>query len=961
MEAARGGDRLLYWDNIKGFLIALVVFAHCLLGFISIPIIGFLAIAIYYVHMPAFVFVSGRFGRSKKARSADTVLRYVLSYLFVILIYITADVVCGREPHILSAYHSEWYLISLLIWRMLSVFLKKSRWTVAALVCLAVVAGFWTDLGGNTAFTVNKVITFFPFFMAGYLLDEDSAARLRSRGLVSRLSGAALLLLAAEGIVVSYPLLDIGLNDVLPNAYESAALVFPIRRIVIFGIAACFIMAMLRLSPDKKLPLITKAGKNSFAIFLIHRPLTFIVAAALPSSGTLVILTVSVVFTVLSLIVLGSDRVSNALDRFLDACADCLAGRKRAAPRAALSILLALALIVPAAAKLCRAEGAEAAEDPIFRVISDERKSSFDNAFTLLFCGDLLLLEDQVKNGFTGSGYDFSTCFELTKDYISGADYAIGVFEGPLGGTARNYSSSNYDDGKELYINLPDEWADAVKDAGFDLVTLANNHILDMGEEGKDRTIDVLREKDIDYVGAYKDAADKNGGRVKLVETGGLRLAILSYTASVNSYSTEDLMSGTAGTATSLIVGPSEPQYAEILAEVEKDFEDARTLDPDLIVVLPHWGTQFEDEPDRFQTHWRQVFAELGADIILGDHTHSVQPVGVDDGVFTLYCPGNYANIYREHNGDCSAMVEVYIDRESKDVIGGSVIPMWTSSSLTGNYRAVPIYEILTDPAVGSGVTTYDLERVEEAQRHITKTMLGVEIGIELPQERYYFDADGFMRTKAAPAAVTDRMRSGTLYPLLTGAGRVCFVGDSVTEGTKNGGVPWYEPLEAVIPGEIVNCGWGGATTKSLLNDHLQEIVGAEADLYVVAIGTNDVRYRNQECAMTAQEYTENLQLLRDAILARNEDAEFVFIAPWTSTDGDTVSRLPYPEKRAMNEEYSAALQAWADENGDRFVNANEIIDYYLDRYPQSDYLIDFIHPNYLHGVELYALAALAA
>ena len=117
--------------------------------------------------------------------------------------------------------------------------------------------------------------------------------------------------------------------------------------------------------------------------------------------------------------------------------------------------------------------------------------------------------------------------------------------------------------------------------------------------------------------------------------------------------------------------------------------------------MLPHWGTQFADKADAFQKTWQQNFLDFGADIIFGDHTHSVQPMEMKEVngkmTYTLFCPGNYANIYREHNGDASALVEVAIDRITKKIIGSSMIPMWTESAYRGNYRALPVWEILTD------------------------------------------------------------------------------------------------------------------------------------------------------------------------------------------------------------------------------------------------------------------------
>ncbi|OUM70389.1 hypothetical protein PIROE2DRAFT_56864 [Piromyces sp. E2] len=596
--------------------------------------------------------------------------------------------------------------------------------------------------------------------------------------------------------------------------------------------------------------------------------------------------------------------------------------------------------------------------------MSSDSKKQFDDSFKILFSGDLILLEDQVRRAYNGTGYDFSENFEYTKKYISEADFSIGVLEGPLGGGGtKGYSSSNYGDGKKLYINFPDEWADEIKNAGFDLVTTANNHVLDMGIDGAQRTIEVLKNKGINYIGSYSTTNDKESNQIKIIEREGIKFAILAYTYGTNGISEDTLFNGKYSYVTSIIVGTKSKNYEKVRKSVQKDFEIAKKYNPDIIIVLPHWGTQFSDTPNDFQKIWRKNFIEFGADIILGDHTHSVQPVSIsfenNRNIFTLYSPGNYANIYRKHNGDFSALVEIYIDKNNKTVTGGSIIPMWTASSYVGNYKAIPIYDILTDQSLGRTITTHDIERVQEAQKHITTVMLGQEVNFNIEQARFYFDKSGFMRNKVSPIQLTDIMKTSKVYKLLTQAKSICFIGDSVTEGTKNGGVGWYEPLEKIISGKIYNRSWGGMTIKLLLKNHLNEIINTKSDLFVIAIGTNDVRYRNNNCALTAQEYIKSLRSLRSTIIKNNPEAKFIFVAPWISTDGDLVSKLNYQDKIKLNDQYTNELRIWAQNNTDTFVNPNKYIGKFINVYPQSKYLLDWIHPNSAHGVQLYSKAFL--
>ena len=128
-----------------------------------------------------------------------------------------------------------------------------------------------------------------------------------------------------------------------------------------------------------------------------------------------------------------------------------------------------------------------------------------------------------------------------------------------------------------------------------------------------------------------------------------------------------------------------------------------------------------------------------------------------------------------------------------------------------------------------------------------------------------------------------------------------------------------------------------------------------------MAVGTNDVRYRDKNiCAMTPEEYVENLAKLRNGILEKIPDAKFVFIASWTSTDGDFVSALPFDEKIKLNNAYTSALKNWCIAQGELFINPNPYIDERLKVFPHKDFLVDFIHPNADKGVKLYAAAALS-
>lgn len=99
---------------------------------------------------------------------------------------------------------------------------------------------------------------------------------------------------------------------------------------------------------------------------------------------------------------------------------------------------------------------------------------------TLLFVGDLMQHQGQIDAARTPQGYDYSACFKLVKDEIDSADIAIGNLEVTLGGKPyKGYPQ----------FSAPDEFLYAIRDAGFDVLLTANNHCLDRGQKGLERTI----------------------------------------------------------------------------------------------------------------------------------------------------------------------------------------------------------------------------------------------------------------------------------------------------------------------------------------------------------------------------------------------------------------------------------------------------------------------------------------
>lgn len=969
--AAVSRERVPYWDNVKLILIFLVVLGHMLYSRTDLELTKLLTVGIYAFHMPAFALVSGYFSTSAHARSKERIVPLLAAFVTFNGLFILYSYLMRYDLYLTIPYYSMWWLLALVFWRLTVPHVAKVPgsllWTIAA----AVLVGFWPDADNHLA--VSRIVAFYPFFLAGY--------RMREKGLGQKIVGMGALpkalcaLLCWAAVVAGFYLANRYLHfDYANTEYDPyLRMMDMVPRVAILAIACVGTLAVLMSAPRARLGWLSTLGANSLSIYLLHRYLVLGFQKFLaPGLSEPQFLLCSLAGSLVLLLVCGNKLVSDLVNRYLDAASGIVL-RGEGRPGALDLLLKGVAVLVVAAVAVVPVLDMRRGDPPatksyeIYPRLTREQEAAFDDSLTILFSGDLTLLEDQVRSAYTGEGYDFAPVFQYTKPYIEQADLAIGVLEGPCAGADAGYSSGNFTDDKAFWLNFPDEFAASVKDAGFDLVTTATNHMLDRGEEGALRTLDVLDGLGLDHTGTYRDAAAKESGRVHLVERDGIKMAVLAYTYGVNDdladYPDDSFVGGEYAWLTSTIVPETSASFGAAKAAVEADFAEARELGADLIVVLPHWGTQFTNEPDEFQKTWRSIFLEQGADIILGAHTHDVQPIVMEEvggrQTLTCYCPGNYCDLYREYDGDCSALVEVHVDRQTKEILGGSIIPLWTSTQLSGTYRAVPVGEIVSAGALRAETTNYDLLRVEEVQELATSVMLGTELDLQMARVRQPFTVDGFARASVPQIEVGDEERAGTLANALAQAKSVCFAGDFATAGSRNGGYGWYEPIESLANGPITNVSESAATVQTLI-ERADELAEAGADLYVVAIGANDIRYREEpECAMTAEAYVERLGELVDAVRAGVPQSRFLFVAPWSSSTGDPASPLMVDEKRELGTAYTEALKSWCAAEGFGFVDPNRAIEDAVDHYPDSRYLVDAVQPNNTAGIELFARSAL--
>lgn len=197
---------------------------------------------------------------------------------------------------------------------------------------------------------------------------------------------------------------------------------------------------------------------------------------------------------------------------------------------------------------------------------------------------------------------------------------------------------------------------------------------------------------------------------------------------------------------------------------------------------------------------------------------------------------------------------------------------------------------------------------------------------------------------------LTTELKNSELYEDMQSGKSVCFLGDSITAGTATGGIPWYQPLIPHIQGSIMNLSRGGWTSSDLIayGDSIPS-----ADIYVIAIGINDVIYLDDGMgAGSSENFIANLEELTSIIRAVSPEAKMYFITPWPF--------INFPDH--INEyriEFSDALCAWCNGTDRIAVDPYPVIMEVLDSEGTSKYMLNDFHPDTPDGVGLFSYAVL--
>lgn len=273
---------------------------------------------------------------------------------------------------------------------------------------------------------------------------------------------------------------------------------------------------------------------------------------------------------------------------------------------------------------------------------------------TLSFVGDLM--------GTPGLVASRDNLYARVEDLIFDADLVFGNLESTLTTQALEPLAFRLEDAPAVNISSQEyEALTSHKGRRFDVLQLANNHILDHGYDGVATTLERLNRDGIAQVGV-NPPGEQSLHRPQITEAAGIRIGWVAHTFSVNF---KPFPKGYPGIVN---MTPFHLEASPDLGCIKQQIAKCRALDCEFVIVSLHWGLEFEMFPHPDQLGWAREFVNAGADLVVGHHPHVMQPVeiytpadGLNRQVPIIYSLGNLTPVFSHPATACSLVARVSI------------------------------------------------------------------------------------------------------------------------------------------------------------------------------------------------------------------------------------------------------------------------------------------------------------
>lgn len=294
-----------------------------------------------------------------------------------------------------------------------------------------------------------------------------------------------------------------------------------------------------------------------------------------------------------------------------------------------------------------------------------------DNSARIMCAGDLMCEPVMSKAVFHNDKFFFEACFAKVKKVFDASDFSIANLETSV---APNYpyAIDKHKLKDRYHCNAPLEYLNAIRYAGLDAVTMANNHTCDTGANGLMSTIENVENVGLLHTGAFKSSEDK---RYFIVDINGIKVAFFSYTEHFNSgqdrkYFTEE--------GRKVMLNPYSKE------RVEEDLKSARKDGAEFTIVYIHfWCKDYTHDVQDSQLKCAKEISEAGADCIVGGHPHAVQRydeliTSSGKRVPVNYCLGNFITSDGNKTTRTSYIYEIFLKKDLRGrvyIVDEKIIP----------------------------------------------------------------------------------------------------------------------------------------------------------------------------------------------------------------------------------------------------------------------------------------------
>ena len=316
-----------------------------------------------------------------------------------------------------------------------------------------------------------------------------------------------------------------------------------------------------------------------------------------------------------------------------------------------------------------------------------ENKNLGKKEITITCWGDYMNHITQIRQA-KATNYDFTDSFAVIKGIVGKSDLSVVNLETTIAKDTSDMSGYPEFATHENVIK-------ALKDTGFDVVSTANNHAYDRRLKGIDRTIEIIEKYGLKRTGTFKENESTNP---LIVDVKGIKVGFFSYSQMLNGYEKLMLNSG-RDTAVNLID----------MDKIKKDVDYLKKNHADVIMCYMHWGEEYSDYPNSYQKNTFKKLSDMGVDLVIGSHPHTIQKSEVieHNGTksYCVYSLGNLVSDQRESYGQSYGVeIGVYSDIKIEKIGDKTTVKSFENKpyyvdkytdSVTTRYVVVPVKQVL--------------------------------------------------------------------------------------------------------------------------------------------------------------------------------------------------------------------------------------------------------------------------